>query len=654
MKGVLAQRCPADILSEVLRRQMSGILSLTLEPASRQLFIDAGVIIRFAASNLREESLVSWLMAKGGLSEAQIREATAQKQPHELLGTVLARLGRLTPGNLTDLTESHIRRVLTSTLAMTRGNWEFKEGALPFRDQLDGGVRSAEALLEWSRGLGDVEWIRGRLGPVDARVHRDRRPPEGYQSIRLNSVEGFIMSLVDGAATLREICMMSPTGEDKTLKALFGLTLAGILETPPGTEAALPPPLSPRRLAEAGGPVAPYTAAAPPAPAPPAAPPAAAGSARPNATVPVATVRPAPVPSRPPAAPPTSKPSAPAAAPPAPAAAAPAPPAASNAKAPAPAATPHAEPVASRPTAPAAAPNPAPAVPRPAAAGSGGAKPAARPGIRGNARPGGGRPGQRPGSLKAPMRPRPVANPVRLAEPAKPSQGPDLDREMLTRHADLDNKDLYHALGVASSAGSDEIRRAYYALARQFHPDRFRDDQMKAKAEQVFGRITEAYATLSDQEARTRYDGELAMHHDGGAQDHAGNTTDIARENFRRGRDELDRGRFAEALAFLMHACEQDPNRSEYFEYLGATQARNPRLRKQAEESLLKAIALSPTNAGAYVQLAGLYERAGAVDQARDMYKQALEWDPDNPAAKRALEPEPAAKRGILGIFGRK
>ena len=654
MKGVLAQRCPADILSEVLRRQMSGILSISKDPASRQLFIDAGTTIRFAASSHPEESLVTWLVARGGVSEAHVREATAQKQPHELLGTVLVRLGHLTRQKLVDVTESHIRRVLTSALAMSKGNWEFHEGALPFRDQLDAGVRSAEALLEWTRGLGDSEWVRSRLGPVDTRVHRDRRPPEGYQSIRLDPVEGFIMSLVDGAATIREICMMSPTGDDKTLKALFGLTLAGILEAPPGTEAALPPPLSPRRLAEAGGPVAPYSAATPPAatrppaatsaatspaPAPvsstakPAAPaPAAPAPARPVAAASFATERPGPLPT-PNAAPAPSLPSGPST----------------------PAKTEQAASHASQPVSASRAAS-SPAGPAPAGGGvkpgaKPGVKPGARPGLRGPVKPGTGRPSARPNS---PARPRPVAAPVRPVEPARPPTAAELESEMLARHAELHNQDLYHALGVSSTASTDEIRRAYYALARRYHPDKFRNEAIKAQAEQVFGRITEAYATLSDHDARSRYDGEIAANR-GSAQDHAGDTTDIARENFRRGRDELDRGRFAEALAFLMHACEQDPGKSEYFEYLGATQARNPRLRKQAEESLLKALALSPTNAGAYVQLAGLYERAGAAERAREMYRKALEWDPDNPAAKRALGTEQPAKRGgLLGFFGRK
>ncbi|HEV8201854.1 MAG TPA: DUF4388 domain-containing protein, partial [Candidatus Polarisedimenticolia bacterium] len=262
MKGVLAQRCPADILSEVLRRQMSGILSLRRGTVNRQLFLDAGSIIRFAASTSAEESLVAWLLEKGGVTEAQIREATGRKEPHELLGTVLVRLGSLDPARLVELTEGHVRRVLAGALRMTDGEWEFQQGALPFRDQLDAGVRTAEALLEWTRSLSDADWMRRRLGPVDARIHRDRRPPEGYQSIRLSPVEGFIMSRVDGAATIREIIMVSPTDEEKTLAALLGLSLSGILEPPPGSEPAFPPPDPADRRAPTGPPVGPYSAAA--------------------------------------------------------------------------------------------------------------------------------------------------------------------------------------------------------------------------------------------------------------------------------------------------------------------------------------------------------------------------------------------------------
>jgi len=61
----------------------------------------------------------------------------------------------------------------------------------------------------------------------------------------------------------------------------------------------------------------------------------------------------------------------------------------------------------------------------------------------------------------------------------------------------------YEALGVAPSATQAEIKRAYYFLARQLHPDKNPDDP-HAKAK--FQAIGEAYQVLSSDELRARYD----------------------------------------------------------------------------------------------------------------------------------------------------
>ena len=63
-------------------------------------------------------------------------------------------------------------------------------------------------------------------------------------------------------------------------------------------------------------------------------------------------------------------------------------------------------------------------------------------------------------------------------------------------------RDYYEVLGVGRAASTDEIRRAYRQLARQYHPDVNRDNG----AEERFKEINEAYEILSDDTRRATYD----------------------------------------------------------------------------------------------------------------------------------------------------
>jgi curved DNA-binding protein len=63
-------------------------------------------------------------------------------------------------------------------------------------------------------------------------------------------------------------------------------------------------------------------------------------------------------------------------------------------------------------------------------------------------------------------------------------------------------KDYYAALGVARDADTEQIKKAYRKLARQYHPD----VSKSAGTEARFKEIGEAYATLKDPEKRAAYD----------------------------------------------------------------------------------------------------------------------------------------------------
>lgn len=67
------------------------------------------------------------------------------------------------------------------------------------------------------------------------------------------------------------------------------------------------------------------------------------------------------------------------------------------------------------------------------------------------------------------------------------------------------NKNYYKILGISKTATQSEIKKAYFAKAKMYHPDVCKDKN----AEQMFKDISNAYETLKDENLRRNYDEDL-------------------------------------------------------------------------------------------------------------------------------------------------
>ncbi len=74
----------------------------------------------------------------------------------------------------------------------------------------------------------------------------------------------------------------------------------------------------------------------------------------------------------------------------------------------------------------------------------------------------------------------------------------------------MDELDYYQILNVETGASTSDIRKAFHASSRTFHPDANREltGELRDECRQISKRITEAYCVLRDTRRRHAYDAQ--------------------------------------------------------------------------------------------------------------------------------------------------
>jgi hypothetical protein len=104
-----------------------------------------------------------------------------------------------------------------------------------------------------------------------------------------------------------------------------------------------------------------------------------------------------------------------------------------------------------------------------------------------------------------------AAAPATAPPPAH--DGHELTPEQVLRidayHADLAKRDAYALLEVAPNADKRDIKRAYFRLSKEFHPDRFygkKTGPYGDKLNAIFQAVKSAFELLSNDTRRAAYD----------------------------------------------------------------------------------------------------------------------------------------------------
>ncbi|HEY9403710.1 MAG TPA: DnaJ domain-containing protein [Pyrinomonadaceae bacterium] len=238
---------------------------------------------------------------------------------------------------------------------------------------------------------------------------------------------------------------------------------------------------------------------------------------------------------------------------------------------------------------------------------------------------------------------------------AKADAPPDPRAEIDALFALVHDADHYRILGIERAAESSQIKRAYYALAKRFHPDRFQRDadaSLRSQIEAAYMKITQAYETLYDARSRAAYDLKLgtqigapassAGRAGSSAADASANSRlsreQRAAESFAQGLAALKQGNLSAALTLLGEAARLAPQQPRYHAFYGSALARDVRTRHQAEAALQTAIKLDGKDPAYHVMLAELLRALGQTLRAERELERALALDPNHDTARRQLD----------------
>jgi curved DNA-binding protein CbpA len=208
---------------------------------------------------------------------------------------------------------------------------------------------------------------------------------------------------------------------------------------------------------------------------------------------------------------------------------------------------------------------------------------------------------------------------------------PSATKETIQRAYDaIETQDHYQVLGIKHSATTQEIKKAYFKLAKLYHPDRHFDPEMsdmKLKLETLFMRIHEAYDILSTQARRDQYNSTLSkgvktsraeqQEPEKSAQKY--NAIDQYNEGMRH----FKAGNFWGAEEAFRWAVRLDPGNPRFLFYQGLALSRMPRRRHEAEEYFKKVIAMSPNRLEYYMELGNFYLKNNLKAKAHAVFIKA-------------------------------
>lgn len=233
--------------------------------------------------------------------------------------------------------------------------------------------------------------------------------------------------------------------------------------------------------------------------------------------------------------------------------------------------------------------------------------------------------------------------------------------------------DHFQVLEIERNASKEQIKAAYFALAKTYHPDRLallRLEDLRPQVELIFSKLSEAFGTLADDTRRKEYmnilaqGGEVAVRKKEDAEAAKAVAILTSEEHFRRGEMALRRQQWTQAQEEFKKALDLNGDEGEHHAmYAWATwcaAADKDKILADVKKGLNRAIELNAKCAPAFYFLGQVFKTQGDMDKAYNQFQRCVSLQPGHVDAEREIRvidmrrakgPE---KKGLFDRFKKK
>ena len=206
---------------------------------------------------------------------------------------------------------------------------------------------------------------------------------------------------------------------------------------------------------------------------------------------------------------------------------------------------------------------------------------------------------------------------------------------------------FFELLNATEQTDHEDLRKNYFDLSNEYRSDKTfgkLSEVSQERAEEIFQRLTDAYGTLIDTDARAEYTANMNRHMNNKEKALSPAAVNAEAESlFETGQTFMAEKAFKNASVQFKRAFEADPSKSKYRAYMayaiyrafkGSEKAHQAAV-TNAKEFLRQAIQNDPNCAHSYMLLGRIFFEEGKKRLAEEQVEKALRSDADNFEALR-------------------